>query len=175
MNHYELMVIFSPNLTEDEQKDQLRQVEEILNKEKATMHFVDHWGKRKLAYPVKKQRQGYYEWFYFELDPSRIAEVERKLKMTEPVLRFMTIRMEKHQIQYFQKDLARRRDAAANAAAAASAAAAAASAPPAQEAEEPAAPATTTATAVMEPPPAEEQIAAPEEAVNNEPAEGTQE
>ena len=112
MNHYELMVIYSPNLTEDEQRQQLTQVEELLKHENASLTWVDHWGKRKLAYPVKKQRQGFYDWFYFELDPSRISEIDRKLKMSEVILRFMIIKMEKIQVQNLFREIERKNQAA---------------------------------------------------------------
>src|SRR5262245_42193555 len=112
MNHYELMVIYSPNLTEDEQRQQFQQVEELLKHENARINWVDHWGKRKLAYLVKKQRQGIYDWFYFELDPSRIAEIDRKLKMSEVILRFMIIKMEKLQVQNLNREIQRRTEAA---------------------------------------------------------------
>jgi small subunit ribosomal protein S6 len=112
MNHYELMVIYSPNLTEDEQRQQFQQVEELLKHENARISLVEHWGKRKLAYLVKKQRQGIYDWFYFELDPSRISEIDRKLKMSEVILRFMIIKMEKLQIQNLNREIQRRQEAA---------------------------------------------------------------
>ena len=112
MNHYELMVIYSPSLTEDEQRQQFTQVEELLNHENARMNWVDHWGKRKLAYPVKKQRQGFYDWFYFELDPGRISEIDRKLKMSEVILRFMIIKMEKIQVQNLFREIERKTQAA---------------------------------------------------------------
>ena len=112
MNHYELMVIYSPNLTEDEQRQQFHQVEELLKHENARINWVDHWGKRKLAYLVKKQRHGIYDWFYFELDPSRIAEIDRKLKMAEVILRFMIIKMEKLQVQNLNREIQRRTEAA---------------------------------------------------------------
>src|SRR5262245_48982048 len=112
MNHYELMVIYSPNLTEDEQRQQFAQVEELLKHENARINWVDHWGKRKLAYLVKKQRQGIYDWFYFELDPSRIAEIDRKLKMSEVILRFMITKMEKLQVQNLNREIQRRTEAA---------------------------------------------------------------
>src|SRR5262245_44792738 len=108
MNHYELMVIYSPNLTEDEQRQQFSQVEELLKHENARINWVDHWGKRKLAYLVKKQRQGIYDWFYFELDPSRISEIDRKLKMSEVILRFMITKMEKLQVQNLNREIQRR-------------------------------------------------------------------
>jgi small subunit ribosomal protein S6 len=112
MNHYELMVIYSPNLTEDEQRQQFQQVDELLKHENARINWVDHWGKRKLAYLVKKQRQGIYDWFYFELDPSRVAEIDRKLKMSEVILRFMITKMEKLQVQNMNREIQRRTESA---------------------------------------------------------------
>jgi small subunit ribosomal protein S6 len=112
VSYYQLMLIISPALAEEDEKQQFNQIEELLKHEKATIHLVDHWGKRKLASTVKKQRQGYYEWLYFELDPSRVAEIDRKLKMSEQVLRFLMFRMEKPQIASLQKEMARRQEAA---------------------------------------------------------------
>jgi small subunit ribosomal protein S6 len=111
VNHYELMVIFSPALTDEEQKQQSAQVEELISKEKGTLHLVDHWGKRKLAYAIKRQRQGFYDWFYFEMEPGRLAEVERKLKMSEVILRFMALKMEKIQIGNLHREVERRAQA----------------------------------------------------------------
>jgi len=111
MIFYEIMLIFSSALTEDEEKEQLNQVEETLKKERATIHLMDRWGKRKLAYPIKKQRQGYYEWIYVEGEPGRIAEVDRKLKMVETLLRFMILKMEKIQVENLHKEVARRSQA----------------------------------------------------------------
>jgi small subunit ribosomal protein S6 len=113
VSYYELLVIFSTNLSEEEEKTQTSQIEDLIKHEKGTIHLVEHWGKRKLAYTIKKQRQGYYEWFYFELEPSRTAEIDRKLKMSETILRFLIFKMEKIQIQNLQRELARRAEAAA--------------------------------------------------------------
>jgi small subunit ribosomal protein S6 len=112
LSYYELLVIFSTNLPDEEEKAQASQIEELIKHEKGTIHLVEHWGKRKLAYPIKKQRQGYYEWFYMELDPSRTAEIDRKLKMSETILRFLIFKMEKIQIQNLQREITRRQDAA---------------------------------------------------------------
>jgi small subunit ribosomal protein S6 len=112
MSYYELLVIFSTTLSDEEEKAQASQVEELIKHEKGTIHLIDHWGKRKLAYSIKKQRQGYYEWLYFELDPSRIAEIDRKLKMSETILRFLTFKMEKIQIQNMNREIARRNEVA---------------------------------------------------------------
>jgi small subunit ribosomal protein S6 len=111
VNYYELMVIFSSTLTDEEEKAQTQQVEELLRSQNGNIILVDHWGKRKLAYAIKRQRQGFYEWFYFEVEPGKIAEIDRKLKMSEQVLRFMILRMEKIQTQNMFKEAARRQEA----------------------------------------------------------------
>jgi small subunit ribosomal protein S6 len=111
VNYYEMMILFSSNLTDEEEKEQSRQVEELLTKEKGTIHLIDHWGKKKLAYVIKKQRQGFYEWYYFEMDPARVAEVDRKLKQSETILRFMILKMEKIQIGNLHREITRRKDA----------------------------------------------------------------
>lgn len=113
MKYYELMVILSPVLTEEQEKEQHHQIEELLKSQKAEIHLVDFWGKRKLAYAIKKQRQGVYNWYYFEVLPDRVAEIERKLKMAEQILRFLMFRMEKIQIASLDKEIQRRKDAAA--------------------------------------------------------------
>ena len=113
MSYYEILVIFSTNLTEEEEKAQATQVEDLIRHEKGTIHLAEHWGKRKLAYPIKKQRQGYYEWFYSELDPSRTSEIDRKLKMSETILRFLIFKMEKIQIQNLHAEITRRQERAA--------------------------------------------------------------
>jgi small subunit ribosomal protein S6 len=110
VNYYEMMILFSSTLTDEEEKEQSHQVEELLTKEKGTIHLIDHWGKKKLAYVIKKQRQGFYEWYYFEMDPARVTEVDRKLKQSETILRFMILKMEKIQIGNLHREITRRKD-----------------------------------------------------------------
>jgi small subunit ribosomal protein S6 len=112
VNYYELMVILSPTLTEEQEKEQHHQIEELLKSQKAEIHLVDFWGKRKLSYALKKQRQGVYNLYFFEVEPGRVSEIDRKLKMAEQVLRFLMFRMEKIQILNLKKELVRRSEAA---------------------------------------------------------------
>lgn len=157
MNFYEMMVIFSSNLSDEEVRDQSNQVEELLKAQKANIHLIDRWGKRKLAYTIKKQRQGYYDWFYYQMEPARVAEVDRKLKMSEVILRFMILKMEKPQVESMWKDIERREESKRQQAEAAAAAAAAPPpTPPPAPAPEPASVAAVAAAAA----PAEEPAAA---------------
>lgn len=112
MKTYEMMILFSSNLTDEEEKEQARQVEDLLAHEKATIHLIDHWGKKKLAYVINKQRQAFYEWYYFDIEPDRVSEIDRKLKQSETILRFMILKMEKIQIGNLHREITRRSEAA---------------------------------------------------------------
>ena len=55
---------------------------------------VDDLGKRKLAYEVKKQKEGYYQVFNFEANPELIKELERNYRITDEIIKFMTIKVD---------------------------------------------------------------------------------
>ena len=55
---------------------------------------VDNWGRRKLAYPIKKQQEGHYVFWYASLPPTAPVELERQMRLNEDVLRFMVVRAE---------------------------------------------------------------------------------
>jgi len=56
---------------------------------------VDPWGKRRLAYPIRKQREGYYVVMQVQLPPEAISELERRLELSEEVLRYLLVRTDK--------------------------------------------------------------------------------
>ncbi len=64
---------------------------------------VDEWGKRKLAYPVEKFKEGYYTVFLFALPPENLEEFKHLLKINEDILRFMLLRKEKLEKKYKDK------------------------------------------------------------------------
>jgi small subunit ribosomal protein S6 len=55
---------------------------------------VDVWGRRELAYPIRKQEEGTYVFIQTQLDPQAIGELERNLKLDEEILRYLLIRLE---------------------------------------------------------------------------------
>ena len=55
---------------------------------------VDPWGKRRLAYPIRKQNEGQYFFLLIEMDPISVAEIERSLRFLEPVMRFLITAVE---------------------------------------------------------------------------------
>ena len=90
MNKYESVVIINPAVEEERLKEFTTKFTDMINKD-GKVDKVDNLGKKKLAYPVKKNAEGYYEVFYFTANPSLIAELERNYRITDDVIKFMTI------------------------------------------------------------------------------------
>ena len=93
INKYELMLIVNPNADEERQKEIVDRLRATVEKGEGTVAGVDEWGKKKLAYEIKKEPEGVYTIITFTAVPATLAEVERVLGITDEVLRFKTIRM----------------------------------------------------------------------------------
>lgn len=104
MRHYEVLFILKPTLSEEEVNAKLDFVKELLNKYKAEIESVVPMGTRKLAYTIKKYQRGTYFVIYFKAEPSFIKELERVLKITEEIIRFLIVKYEnKKEIAAWEK------------------------------------------------------------------------
>ena len=92
MRHYENLVIIKPTLTDEETKAQLAAIDATIVENGGTIVARDEMGMRKLAYPIEKQLRGYYYVVFYTMEPKDIAEVERKYRINEDMLRFMTMK-----------------------------------------------------------------------------------
>ena len=90
MNKYESVIIINPNVEEDRVKKLTDDFSAMINKD-GKVEKVDSLGKKKLAYEVKKNKEGYYVVLYFEANPTVITELERNYRITDDVIKFMTI------------------------------------------------------------------------------------
>ena len=93
MNKYESVIIINPNLDEEATKAVVTKFSDLINTD-GKVEKVEELGKKKLAYEVKKNTEGYYTVYYFEANPSLIAELERNYRITDEVIKFMTIKNE---------------------------------------------------------------------------------
>jgi small subunit ribosomal protein S6 len=93
---YETIFIAKPDLSDGEVEKLSDEFKEVVNQNEAEVRVEENWGKRKLAYPVKKYREGYYVLFYVEGLPSAIAELERRFRIDERILRFITVKIKEH-------------------------------------------------------------------------------
>lgn len=93
MNKYESVIIVNPTVDDEKLKALEKSFEELINKQ-GKVSKIDELGKKKLAYEVKKQKEGIYVVFYFEAEPSLIQELERNYRITDEVIKFLDIKTE---------------------------------------------------------------------------------
>ena len=91
MRHYENLVIVKPTLTEEEIKNTIAGIEEVLTANGAEIIARDAMGMKKLAYPIEKNARGYFYVMYYKAAPAAIAEIERRFRINEEILRFVTM------------------------------------------------------------------------------------
>ncbi len=92
MRHYETGVIIAPNLSDEEIDQQIKQMAEVIASMKGQLHREERWGKRKLAYPIKKFADGYYVFLHYESEANVPAELERRFRQSDQILRFLTVK-----------------------------------------------------------------------------------
>lgn len=103
MNQYETVFILTPVLSEQQMKEAVKDYEKFIKAGGGKVVSKEDWGLRKLAYPIQKKSNGFYNLFEFQADPSLIAEFELKFKRDERVLRFLTVKMDKYHVEYAER------------------------------------------------------------------------
>jgi small subunit ribosomal protein S6 len=91
---YELMVVLDPNLDEAAIDALNARIQTMSTQRGGTIENVDVWGRRRLAYPIGRYRDGVYILYRMQLPPNAAAEIERALKLTESVIRHLLVRAE---------------------------------------------------------------------------------
>lgn len=91
MNKYESIIIINPNCTEEAVKALESRFTGLIN-ENGKVETVEHMGKKKLAYEVQKNKEGIYMVFNFEANPDSIEELQRNYRITDDILKFMTVK-----------------------------------------------------------------------------------
>lgn len=93
MNKYESVIIINPSVEEEGMKTLIQKFTDLIDKD-GKVEKVEELGKKRLAYEVKKNKEGYYVVFYFEANPQAIAELERNYRITDEVIKFIVVRAE---------------------------------------------------------------------------------
>jgi len=95
MRMYETIFIAKPDLSEEETKGLTAKVQEVITGMKGDFKRLEDWGARKLAYPIEKFNRGRYYFLRFDGDAPLIAELERRLRLDDKVLRYQSVKLEK--------------------------------------------------------------------------------
>ncbi len=92
MNKYEVAVVVSANLTDEERATVIEQIKGYIAKYQGTVTEVEEWGKKRLAYEIRKEVEGYYYFIQTEAEPVMAVELEKDLRiMQETVLRYLIV------------------------------------------------------------------------------------
>ena len=91
---YEIGFVINPEATEEEVKKIIDSIVIIIKKVNGTIENIDEWGRRKLAYPISKHNEGIYVFINADVVGSVFLEIERRLKLTEKVMRFVVLRLD---------------------------------------------------------------------------------
>ena len=96
MNHYETIYIVNPTLDDDSLKEAIDKFSNLIKKLKGSIVKVNEWGKRKLAYEVKRFDKGHYVVLDFCALPKMVTELERNLKLDDRILKYITVKIDEN-------------------------------------------------------------------------------
>ena len=97
MRVYEELFIVKPDAPEEEIDAYIEQVKQVISNGKGTVDKVDKWGVRKLAYKVQRYAEGIYVLVQFTSSPDLVKEVERRMRVNDLVIKFITVRIDEKQ------------------------------------------------------------------------------
>ncbi|GFM37276.1 30S ribosomal protein S6 [Desulfovibrio psychrotolerans] len=93
MRKFETLLLLSPELATDARETVLATLTGVVERVEGNVLAADHWGMRDLAYPVKKQMRGYYVRLEYAMPPAGVAELERIIRITEGIYKFVTVKL----------------------------------------------------------------------------------
>lgn len=93
-NSYEIGYVMNPESSDEEVKKFSESVLEIIKKAKGHVGKVDEWGRKPLAYPIQNHSEGIFTFVSTDVDGSIVANIERRLKLSEKVMRFIILRLD---------------------------------------------------------------------------------
>ena len=94
MRRYETIFIASPTLTDEQSDELIKQYEGIIAEQGGELLKTDKWGRKKLAYEVQKFSEGYYTLFEMNAGSNLVAELERRFRNNDSVIKFLSVRMD---------------------------------------------------------------------------------
>ena len=94
MNKYELALVINAKIEDDARTDAIEKIKTLIEKFGGEITNVDEWGKKKLAYEIQKMREGYYYFIQFDASAECPAEIERRVRIMEPVMRYLCVKQD---------------------------------------------------------------------------------
>jgi small subunit ribosomal protein S6 len=102
-NQYETVFIATPVLSDVQIKEAVQKFKDIITENGGEIVNEEHWGLRKLAYPIQKKSTGFYQMFEFKAEPEMIEKLEIQYRRDERIIRFLTFKQDKYAAEYAEK------------------------------------------------------------------------
>ncbi|TBW29026.1 30S ribosomal protein S6 [Gramella sp. KN1008] len=112
MNNYETVFILNPVLSDEQIKETVKKYEDFLVSKGAEMVAKEDWGLRKLAYPIQHKKSGFYHLFEFKAPGEVIEPLELEFRREERMMRYLTVKLDKHAIAWAEKRRKRNKEKA---------------------------------------------------------------
>lgn len=94
MNKYELAVVLNVKLEDEERAAAIEKITNYITRFGGTVTNIDEWGKKRLAYEIQKIKEGFYYFIQFDGDSTTPNELESRIRIMEPVIRYLCVRQE---------------------------------------------------------------------------------
>ena len=94
MRDYELVMVVSPEVADEAVPTTVERVQQFIQERGGEVKRVDPWGRRKLAYPIRRHREGHYVVAQISLDPQAVRALEGNLELAEDVIRHLVVKLE---------------------------------------------------------------------------------
>ena len=103
MNQYETVFIATPVLSENQMKEAVKKIKDLITSGGGEIIHEESWGLKKLAYSIQKKSTGFYHLIEFKCDGSFIDKLETEFRRDERIIRFLTFKMDKYSVLYAEK------------------------------------------------------------------------
>ncbi len=101
--NYETVFILNPVLSDEQMKDTAGKFVKVLEDQGAEIVNVEHWGLRKLAYPIQHKTTGFYNLVEFNTEPTVIDTLETEFRRDDRIMRYLTVALDKHAVAYNER------------------------------------------------------------------------
>ena len=103
MNQYETVFILNPVLSENQVEEAVQKFIDIIKNQKGKINSQENWGLKKLSYPIENKKSGFYHLFEFAAPHESIEPLETEFRRDERVMRYLTVKLDKHALAWAEK------------------------------------------------------------------------
>ena len=103
MNHYETVFILNPVLSDDQVKEAVLKYTDFITSNGGMLVHQEDWGLKKFAFPIQNKKSGFYHLFDFQISPDAINAFELEFRRDERVMRYLTVKLDKHAEAWAEK------------------------------------------------------------------------